>query len=201
VTSSLSRADLLRRGAGGGALLLVSGTGLAALASPAGAATIPDGDFAYLRLLIAAELLKIDHATQALGSGKLSGDAAALVKQLLADDNAHYNGLAALMNNAGQTPATADDINFSYPKGAYASSASVLKLGRTLSTLSLGAYLGAIENVQTPGLRLPLGQIAANEAQHLSGYAPLLGKAPVGSAFAAALTMPEVSDALNAYES
>ena len=201
MTSSLSRAGLLRRGVGGGALLLVSGAGLAAAASPAGAATIPDGDFAYLRLLIAAELLKVDHSTQALASGKLPGGPAALVKQLHADDNAHYTGLAALMNNAGQTPATADDINFSYPKSAYGSASSILKLGSTLSTLSLGAYLGAIENVQTPELRLPLGQIAANEAQQLSGYAPLLGRAPVGSAFAASLTMPEVSDALGAYES
>jgi hypothetical protein len=48
----LSRAALLRRGAGGGALLLVG----AGLAAPADAADIPDGDLPHLRLLVAAEL-------------------------------------------------------------------------------------------------------------------------------------------------
>lgn len=75
-----------------------------------------------------------------------------------------------------------------------------MSLGRTLSTLSLGAYLGAIENVQTPAIRRPLGQIAANEAQHVSAFAQLLGGPAVGKPFAAALPIDDVSVVLDRYE-
>jgi hypothetical protein len=196
----LSRAELLRRGARGGALLVASGTGVAVLA-PSASAAVPDGDVAYLRLLVAAELLTADFASEALASGKLTGREAALVKQAQADDKAHYNGLSVLMNGAGQPPTLADDIDFSYPKQSYASQASILKLGWTLATLSLGAYLGAVENVQTPELRGPIGQIAANEAQHVAAFAQLLGRPVVGRPFAAALPIDAVSAALDRYES
>jgi len=201
VTSSFSRAALLRRGARGGSLLFVSGSALAALAKSAPAATLPDGDFAYLRLLIGAELLTVDFQTQALASGKLAAGVAGLVRQMLADEKAHYNGLANLMDEAGQTPATADDIDFSYPSGSFASAGAITKLADSLETLVLGAYLGAVENVQTAQLRLPIGQIAANEAQHLSALAPLSGRGPIGDAFASALQIDVVSAALDTYES
>jgi len=184
----------------GGALLVASGTGVAALA-PSARAAVPDGDLAYLRLLVAVELLTADFATEALASKKLTGRASALVKQALGDDNAHYKGLASVESGAGQPPSVADDIDFTYPKDSYASQASILKLGSTLSRLSLGAYLGAIEGLQAPEVRGPVAQIAANEAQHVSAYAQLLGRPPVGKAFAPALAIDAVSTALDAYES
>ena len=95
---------------------------------------------------------------------------------MLADENAHYNGLATLIAGAGQIPATADDINFAYPDGTFDSQASIAKLATSFESLTLGAYLGAVENVQTPQLRLPIGQIAANEAQHVSALAVAAGK-------------------------
>ena len=163
----LSRAELLRRGIGGGAALAVSGGGLAALAVPAGAATVPDNDLAYLRLLGAAELLKGDFQAQALAAGKLTGVAASLVRQMQADDKAHYASLSILTNGAGQPPPTADDIDFTYPR-ANLRDRGVDRAARPRGSrrLLLGAYLGAIESVQTSSLRLPIGQIAANEAQH-----------------------------------
>ncbi len=190
------RARLLR----GGALVVASAAGVGALVRPARAA-VPDGDLAYLRLLVAAELLTADFAAQAVASKQLEGRAAALVRRAAADDAAHYKGLSALMNGAGQPPAVADDIDFAYPKGSYASQASLLRLGRTLATLSLGAYLGAAESLETAALRGPVAQIAANEAQHVSAYALLLGRPLVGKAFAPALPIDAVSAALDRYES
>jgi hypothetical protein len=67
--------------------------------------------------------------------------------------------------------------------------------------MTLGAYLGALENVQVPRLRLPLAQIAANEAQQLSALAPALGRPTIGRAFAAALPIDTVSASLDRYES
>ena len=201
VTARLSRAGLLRRGVAGSAVLLASGSAISALAGSASAATIPDNDLAYARLLIGAELLAADFQTQALASGKLSKASASLVKRMLADEQAHYSGLANLLTLAGQTPASADDINFAYPEGSFDSEASVLKLAASLENLALGAYLGAVENVQTPQWRLPIGQIAANEAQHVSALASASGRSPIGRAFAPSLPIATVSAALDTYES
>ena len=72
---------------------------------------------------------------------------------------------------------------------------------RTARAPVLGAYVGALENVQTPQLRLPIGQIAANEAQHQGALAALRGKPVIGKAFAPALQIGAVTAALDDYES
>jgi rubrerythrin len=202
VGSGVSRAELLRRGAVGGGALLVSASGLSALAGTAEAATPPDADLAYLRLLIAAELLAIDFQTHALASRRLRHDgAAALIKKMRADENAHYTKLAAELTAAGQTPATSADIDFMYPKGTFRAQGSILKLAARLERVMVGAYLGAVENVETPDLRLSIGQIAANEAQHEGALAALAGRSVVGKAFAPAMEIGAVSGALGEYES
>jgi hypothetical protein len=177
--------------------------GLAALAGPrsAFAAGVPDSDLAYLRVLVAAELLKSDFASAARASRTLTTRSTRLIERIRADDGAHYAGLAALLSGAGQTPATADDIDFAYPRGSFSSQRAVLGLAWKLGTLTLGAYLGAVENVLTPSLRLPLGQIAANEAQQLSALAAVAGRPVIGGAFAASLPIAAVSSALDEYES
>ena len=201
MTTGFSRADLLRRGAVGGGALLVSASGLTAFADAASAGTIPDADLAYLRLLIAAELLALDFQDRALASGKLRHDAHPVVRKLRADEKAHYTKLASLMTAAGQTPATSDDIDFSYPRRSFHGQTAILRFARQIERLALGAYLGAVENVETPELRLPIGQIAANEAQHAGALAELAGGAMIGRAFAPALQMGEVSNALDRFES
>jgi rubrerythrin len=190
----------LRRGAAGGGALLVSGSAVSALASSAAAATISDNDLSYLRVLIGAELLDIDFQTLALASGKLDSASSALFKQMLGDENAHYRGLSNLMTGAGQVPATSDDITFTYPKGSFDSQASIMKLAASLEELTLGGYLGAVQNLQAPQLRLPIGQIAANEAQHVSALAVSAGRPAIGSAFAPSLQIDAVSAALDDYE-
>jgi hypothetical protein len=184
-----------------GLLVLASGAVLGSLAPGAAADAVPAGDLAYLRLLIATELLAADFQDTALAGGKLSARSTRVLKQMRADEDAHYRGLAALMNGLGQTPASADDIDFSYPSGSFASEGSIVKLAAELEDLSLGAYLGAVENVQTPQLRLPIGQIAANEAQHVSALAPWSGRSAIGPAFGPSLQIAAVSAALDTYES
>ena len=191
----------MQRGVVGGGALLVSASGLAGLAGVASAATIPDADLAYLRLLVAAELLAVDFQTHALTSGKLRHSATKLLRQIRSDEKAHYTSLANLMTAAGQTPTTAGDIDFSYPKGSFRSQASILRLAGRLEHLMVGAYVGAIGNVGTPELRLPIGQIAANEAQHAGALAGLAGRSVIGSPMAQALPIAAVSDALDQFES
>jgi rubrerythrin len=192
----------VRRGVAGGGALLVSAAGISTFPALASADTVPDGDLAYLRLLIAAELLAIDFQSRALASGRLHAPGAkALFRRIRADENAHYTLLAETLTNAGQTPATADDIDFHYPKGSFRSQASVVRLAGRLEHLMVGAYVGAIEGVETPELRLPIGQIAANEAQHQGALAGLSGRPVVEDTFAPALNITAVSDALDEFES
>jgi len=132
---------------------------------------------------------------------RLGTAAQGVVKRLALHDKRHYIGLAALVTGAGQTPATSDDVDFAYPRGSFSTEGATLRLGRKLAMLALGAYLGAVQNVQTPELRLPLAQIAANEAQQTGAFGQLLGGHVVGSAFAASLQIDAVSAALDEYES
>jgi ferritin-like protein len=196
----MSRAALVRRGALGSAGVLL-GSSVRLVDPPAATAAIPDGDLAYLRVLLALELLLADYEAQALASGKLGRRSTALMRQLRQDDLAHVAGLSALLTGSGQTPTTADDIDFSYPRQSFATQGSIVKLGWTLSRLALGGYLGAVEKLETSELRGPIAQIAANEAQHLSALAQLEGRPLVGKAFAASLSIDEVSSALDRFES
>jgi rubrerythrin len=197
----MNRAVFVRRTAVGGGALLVSASGLAVLPAVASAdGTLPDGDLAYLRLLIAAELLAVDFRTRALGSGKLRHAARTLLHRLRSDEKAHYDRLAAVMRAAGQTPATSADIDFSYPHRTFRGQASITQLAARLEHLLVGAYLGAVENVETAQVRLPIGRIAANEAQHAGALAALHGEPVVGKAFAQAMSMGAVSNALDEYE-
>jgi Ferritin-like domain len=201
VAGNLSRAGLLRGGLLGSAAILASGSLSSVFASSASALTAPDGDLAALRLLIGAELLALDFQGQALASGKLGRRTAAILERMRADEQAHYDGLADLMSQAGQPPATSDDINFAYPKGTFGGEAPILKLASELEGLQLGAYIGANADVQTPRLRTAIGQISASEAQHAAALAALAGRPVIGRPFGPTLEADTVSAVLDTYES
>lgn len=197
----LTRGAVLRRGVLAGGALAVGGIGTAVLATPAGAMTFPDSDLSNLRLLVGTELLALDYQGEALSSGLLSTPAAALFKQAVADDTAHYNGLVDLLGKGNVVAATSDDIDFAYPKGSFDSEAAILKLAGRIQELALGAYVGALQGLQTPLVRLPVAQITVNEAQHEAALAALAGRPVLGRAFGPALQIDAVSAALSTYES
>lgn len=193
----MDRAGLLKRGGAflaGGAVL---GLGPASTAS----AAVPDEDLAYARLLIGVELLAVDFQTQALASGKLDAATQKALTGILVQEKAHLAGLSSLVAGTGQLPATADDVDFTYPSGTFSSADKLIALANRVETLALGAYLGAVENVQSPSWRLPIGQIAASEARHVAALAGAAGKPVLGRAFAPSLQIDAVSAALDAYES
>jgi hypothetical protein len=183
-------------------VLLVPGTAWAMPMRASGDAALPDSDLAYLRLLIGAELLAIDFHARAIAARKKLGTAlTATFRRALADERAHYALLSKAIVAAGQPTTGPGDVDLTYPRGSFATRTSIARLGWRIESLLLGSYLGAVENVQTPELRLPVGQIAANESQHVSAVAPAAGKARIGRAFPAALSIEAASDALDAFES
>jgi rubrerythrin len=195
--SGVSRSKFLL----GGGAMLASASGLAALAPSALADAVPEGDLAYLRLLIAAELLAVDFYSEASAHGDLRQQYAPRAKRIAADEAEHYTLLAALMTAAGQTPATADDIDFSYPGGAFAGTGSALRFAQKLEEVLVGAYIGALANVQTPAYRQTMAQILATEARHQSALSGLQGKPLLGHSLSSPIAMADVSDFLDNYES
>jgi demethoxyubiquinone hydroxylase (CLK1/Coq7/Cat5 family) len=175
--------------------------GGAAFPAAARADTLPDNDLAYLRLAIASELLSVDFYTHAVAAKKYRPTAAATLRKALADERAHYAALAKALRAAGQTPATAADIDFTYPKGSFLSRGSIARLGIRLEGISVGVALGAAAGLQSEALRLQVAQIAASESRHLATFAVLTGRSPVGPAFPAALSLDRASSALAAFES
>jgi hypothetical protein len=170
-------------------------------AGPAAADAIPDADLAYARLLVGAELLAVDFYGRAIASKRFDGEAARHLKRALFNEREHYASVSGILSGAGQTPATAADFDFTYPKSSFGSRVSVAKLGVRLETVFLGAYLGAVDALQTNALKQPVARIAASEAEHLSVFTRLAGGEPVGISFPVALTIDEASNALDAYAS
>ncbi len=193
VDGEFSRASLLTRGAA----TVVAASAFGGLASRASAA-VPDGDLTYARLLVALELLSLDFYSRAIGAG---GGSQLELRRARAAERRHYDVVAAILTNAGQVPATAQDIDFSYPRGSFASPTAICRLGVRLESLSLGAYLGAVRTLQTPLYRDHAARAAASEAQHLSAFAGEVGGRRLGPPLPAALPIDRVSDALDAFTS
>ena len=189
---------MLARAGAGAAFAVGGGSVVGALAASAQAA-VPDGDLAYARLLVALELLSLDFYSQALRAGRFP--ATLELRRARAAEKQHYDAVAAVLTDAGQVPATAQDIDFSYPRGSFGSQRAIARLGVRLETLSLGAYLGAVRALETPEFRNHAARAAASEAQHLSVFSGAVGGRRIGPPLPPALPIDRVSDALDAYAS
>jgi hypothetical protein len=181
--------------------LLLAGTVVGQLAGPAAADAIPEEDLAYARLLVGVELLASDYYTRAIASKRFDGNALKFLKRARFNEREHYNAVAQILSGAGQAPAMAADVDFSYPRGSFRSKTSIAKLGVTLESAFLGTYLGAVAGLQTNVLKQPISGIAASEAQHLSLLTQIAGRNPVGVSFPSPLAVDEASNVLDAFTS
>jgi ferritin-like protein len=172
--------------------------GALALAPSALADAPSDLDLANTRLLVAIELLLADFYGQAIKADKFGPEGTDALKRALFNENEHYASVSGVLTGAGQIPAVADDIDFSYPAKSFDSLAATAKLGFKLEQLALGAYLGAVAAVNS-SLKLQFAQIAASEAQHLTVFSAETTGHALGNSFPAPLTIDEASDALGEY--
>jgi hypothetical protein len=174
--------------------------GALALAPSALADGPSDLDLANARLLVAVELLLADFYGRAIKTGKFGPEGTDGLKRALFNESEHYNSVAGILNGAGQTPAVAGDIDFSYPAKAFDTLGATAKVGLRLEQIALGSYLGAIAVVNA-SLRQGFAQIAASEAQHVSVFAAETTGHALGNSFPVPLTIDEASDALSEYTS
>ena len=199
MTVSITRADLLSRGAKGGAALLVAGGSLGVLAGAADADPLPVGDIAYARLLVGTELLASDFYQQAIAASNSSGAVMKYLKRAYLNEQEHYQSVAGIISGAANVPAVSGDFDFTYPSGTFDTELSITKFAAQLESTVLGTYLGAIGAITTNSFKTGLAQIAACEAQHQSYFTAVSGGKTFNLSFPPALTIQQASDAFTAY--
>ena len=201
VSEAVDRGELLSGGARGAAGLLLAGSAFGLAPAVARADTPSDNDLAYARLLVTIELLALDFYSAAISSRHFHGAALTALRRARADEAKHRDAAAAVLTSAGQLPPVANDVDFSYPRGSFASRASIARLGARLESLFLGAYLGAVEGYEANALKQSAARAAASEAQHLSVFTAEARGERLGPAFPKALAIDRVSNALDRFTS
>ena len=160
----------------------LAGAAVAAIApSAAFAAQPPDLDLANARLLVTVELLLVDFWSRA----KLP-----IAKRAHFNEVEHLAAVSQILTGAGQTPATAADIDFTYPAKKKPAAIAV-----DLERMALGAYLGAVDTTTSTDFRHVFSLVAASEAEHLSALHGFR------NSFPEVLTIDQASDALSGYTS
>jgi hypothetical protein len=198
MSPTLTRAQLFSRTAKGGAALLVAGSALGQFVGTAAAEPLPDGDLAYARLLVATELLGANFYARAIASKKPGPRLLKRLKLARANELQHYQSVGNILTGAGLTPAGDGDIDFRYPGHAFRSEGSIAKVALELENVMLGAYLGAVDGIQTAALKPVVARIAASEAQHVAYLSTIKGLSSF-QAFPNPMTIQQVSNALDAY--
>jgi len=193
-SAKLTRAELVARGGKGG--VAIAGASLfGASAGPASAGV--EEDLALVRLAIAGELVGAQFFAGGLDSGLFDGAVKRALSRAQFNDEEHLAALAQALAAAGQTPAEGyGDFVYTFPEGAFESGRRFGEVGVSLKTAVLGAYLGAVQVLESPGLRIAAARIASSEAAHLSVLAGLAGILPVGISFPALLDIEQASEGL-----
>ena len=199
MSATVTRAQFFRKGAQGGAALVLAGGSLAALAEPASADPLPNLDLAYARLLVGVELLSTTFYGQAIAASTTTHRITKYLKRAHLNEQEHYESVSGILIGSANAPAGPDDVNFTFPTGTFESERSILGFAQQLESLTLGAYLGAIGGIQTSNFKQGLAQIVACEAQHSAYFTGLRGGRFFGLSFPTPLTMSQTSNALDAF--
>ncbi len=177
-------------------------TALVAVATPTALADgAADVDLASSRLLVAVELLLADFYGRALSADRLGAAGRDALLRARFNEREHLAAVSGVLLGAGQTPATAADIDFGYPARTFATRGAIARTGAKLERIALGAYLGAVAAVQSPTLRSSLARIAACEARHLTVFQAEATGHALDNSFGDALAIDAASNALGAYTS
>ena len=193
--TGLSRAQLLQRATAGGVALAVGGGALGGTAS----AAIGAGDVPRVTQAVAGELLGAAFYTQLLRAKLFGPGTQRAFARALTNERAHYAALAKVLTDAGQVPGTADDFDFTFPKGAFAGRMAAARLGVQLETAFLGICLGGASSLQDPTARQLFARSAANQAQHLSVFSDIAQNKPIGLSFPPGLSLEDGSAALDPF--
>jgi len=180
-----ARRDLLQNaallGAGVAATLLVkpaaAQTAAPATAKPATAKdaakpkmTAKAGDLAILNFAFLLERLELGFYSQAMAADAakqyLHGRLHEIVPLIRDNEAAHVSALSAAITQFGGTPDTS--ARFRFPREVFISPITFARFAYTLEEIGIGAYLGAIGQIQSDALRAAAASIYGNETRHVA---------------------------------
>jgi hypothetical protein len=165
VTTSINRAQFLRRSATGGLALVGGGTVLAMAEGVAFAQAPSQSDVDTAKAAYTAESLAVFGYTAAIRSGKFKGPSLKYLRAALKDEKAHREALADLLGSATPT-----GLKFRIPSKHTRSAGTMVNLFLGLETAFVAAYLGAVKTFESNDLKGIAAAIAANEASHQSFF-------------------------------
>jgi rubrerythrin len=137
-----------------------------------------EADVEILNGALDLELMAV--AAYKTGAGHLRGQMLEVVKRFLEQEQAHADGLATAITDAGGQP--------NRPKSAYdfpamRSQTDVLRFAVELENTAIAAYVDALPKLTKGDLRATAASIITNEAEHVAVLLDALGEDPIPSAF------------------
>ncbi len=188
-----SRRRFLAAVASGGVAL----TGAGVFASSAAAAT--DDELAFANFGASTELLLQDFYAKARAS-KLFGPSlqSSFARSQFAARE-HVAALAAALTDSGQTPPLAEDFEFAWPNGTFASRKAIGAAGLVIVESLIGAYLTGAAASPTASFRALYSSLAASLGEQHSVLMRARGRAAIGNSFPAALPLEDASSAVERF--
>jgi rubrerythrin len=168
---ALSRAGLLGRVGAGLAAALGGGAAAAGLTSALGAPARHGRDRAVFAFAITLEHLQVAFYSQALKSGKLTGEFRQFAQVVAAEERKHLTYLTGV---AGGRAAPVPSFTFG---DALSSEAKFIAAAVTIEDMGLAAYNGQAGNLSS-GARARVGRVISVEARHAAWARALDGKQP-----------------------
>jgi rubrerythrin len=140
-----------------------------------------ESDEADVEILNSALDLELEAiAAYKAGAALLKGRALRAVKGFLEQEQAHADGLAAAIRDAGGTP-NRPKRSYDFPR--LRTRHDVLTYAVDLENIAIAAYMDALPKLGEGDLRATAASIMSNEAEHVSVLLGLLGSQQVPSAF------------------
>ena len=180
--SSVTRATLLRRGAGAAGLVVV-GVPALVVAQSAGR------DVEVLNLLLKVESAEAALDAQAVEGGGLDGELLSFAEQVLDHERQHLDLVKGVLGGAAEDEPTYDFGDATRVSDAFADAA-----GR-LEDLAVAAYNGQAGNV-SPEAFAAAARIVSVEARHAAWVRSIAGRDPAPEASDTPMTAAQVRDGL-----
>jgi rubrerythrin len=145
---------------------------------PIGPDESDEADVEILNSALDLELMAV--AAYTAGAALLKGDALAVGKRFLEQEQEHADGLTQAIKKAGGKPNRAL-ATYDFPE--LRSQTDVLRFAVDLENTAIAAYIDALPKLGEGDLRATAAAIVANEAEHLSVLLGVLGMEQVPGAF------------------
>lgn len=130
---------------------------------------------------------------QGLGDA-MGGDVYAFLSLVRDHENQHVRTLRGVIKSLGGTPAPVCTYNFGYQ-----SVDDFLTVATTLENTGVMAYDGAVNMIQSAGLKTAAATIATVEARHAAYFNLLTGNSPFPAAFDTATSMADILKAAGGF--